>query len=168
MKWSFWGGDSKFSSFYQNLSKFKVYCKEQKNYLTKATFQTWCAAKHCEWIKLMTVICWFFVGVGGWGILLRCFEWDAILDPGMEIPSLWQLSGGLSPLALLVEVCHCLEFVVTKAGAHSQCTFSATFLLPKIRTINSQLPLCFCFLSAVVLLCHDIEVQYSLNILSPK
>lgn len=67
-------------------------------------------------------------------------------------------------LGLPGEECHCLEFVVKKIGAHFQCTFSATFLLPKIRTIRSQLPVCFFFFSAVVLLCHDTEVLYSLSI----
>lgn len=82
----------------------------------------------------------------------------------MAIHTWWQISAALSPLALLVEVCLCLEFGSQTAGDHSQCTFPATGLLPKIRAIRSQLPLWLLFLSAAMLLCHAIEGLYSLCI----
>lgn len=63
-----------------------------------------------------------------------------------------------------MEGCHCLEFVVTKAGAHFQCTFSASCLLPKIRANRSQLPVSLSFISAAMLLHHDIEGLSSLYI----
>lgn len=109
---------------------------------------------------------WFVEFFGGpvCVVLLWWIERDATLIPGMAIHTWWQISAALSPLALLVEVCHCLEFGSQNAGDYSQWSFPATVLLPKIRAIRSQLPLWLLFLSAAMLLCHAIEGLYSLCI----